>query len=423
MSNVVLEFPVGELYDDTETVIDDDILALIAQMDTDRPDPANTILVPGDLMDAADPSGLLYGYIRPDSGRHSVLGWGGTEPIPELKTTCIGAVGSRPDWDFDLAIHGVVNEEGKVEFRLITPDETDPGTPLDVNLFYPKQDVFSRHLGLIETDWMDNMTAVLCGCGSVGSCIALHMARSGVGRFILIDADCFEIHNVCRHQCNHTDLGRFKVDAVAERILQINPNAQILKFYRFIQDIPVHKYADWIEPKNTVFVGTCDNRVGNAYACDIAYDFGASFVALGFKPRAWGGEIFIALPERNDICYRCAFKTQVEEAQIEQNRNHLYMDAENPQAANFVPGLDVDVEYGCTIVSKILLDVFNRHNEEYQPRMLHTMGQYTVFSGTADRTAVEPVWKKLLPGALSMRSLPLSEKCRRCAHCTGTEEA
>lgn len=420
MSNAVLDFPQGELFDDSENLIDDEILAMIAAMDTDRPAPANTVLVPGELAEAADPSGDIYGYIRPDSGRHVILGWGGVEPIPELKTQRIGTIGTKPQWDYEYAIHGTVTD-GKLELRLLTPGD-DMGILLTQNLFYPKQDVFSRHLGLIETDWMDNDCAVLCGCGSVGSCIALQMARSGVGRFILIDADCLEIHNVCRHQCNHTDIGRFKVDAVAERILQINPNAQILKFYRFIQDVPIHKYADWIDPKNTIFIGTCDNRVGNAQACDIAYDFGAPFVALGFMERAWGGEIFIALPERNDICYRCAFKNQVENAQIEQNRNHLYMDAENAQAVTFVPGLDVDVEYGCTIVNKVLLDVFNRNIPEYTPRILHTLGQFNVFSGTDDKKSVDPMWKKLLPQPLSMRSLRLAEECRRCKHCAKPAE-
>ena len=84
-----------------------------------------------------------------------------------------------------------------------------------------KQDVFSRNSGLIETNWMDEQCAVICGCGSVGSCIALQLARSGVGRFVLVDTDCMEIHNVCRHQCNLTDVGRYKVDAVAEEFIEL----------------------------------------------------------------------------------------------------------------------------------------------------------------------------------------------------------
>jgi len=416
MSNSVLEAPREEQLQGAELDLDmDALMAQILEDDTDRPAPANTVLVPGELLDAGLPEGELYGYIRPDTGRHTILAGGGNMPIPALKAERIGSVGTQPDWAYEYAIHGVMNAEGKPEFCLRTA--AGEAIPLETVPYYQKQDVFSRHLGLIETDWMDDSCAVLCGCGSVGSCIALQMARSGVGRFVLIDADAVEIHNMCRHQCNHTDIGRFKVDAVADRILQINPNAQILKLYRFIQDVPVHKYADWIDPKNTVFIGTCDNRLGNATASDIAYSFGAPFLALGYLERAWGGEIFIGIPERKDICYHCAFKTQVERSRMELNRNHLYMNSDNAGKVTFVPGLDVDIEYGCAIASKLLLDIFNRNNPKYSPRMLHTVGQYMMFSGTGDRRNVPAVWQKILPQPLSMRQLRLDEACRRCSYC------
>lgn len=63
---------------------------------------------------------------------------------------------------------------------------------LTPDIYTIKQDVFSRNSGLIETDWLDEMCAVISGCGSVGSCVALQLARSGVGRFVLIDTDWFE---------------------------------------------------------------------------------------------------------------------------------------------------------------------------------------------------------------------------------------
>ena len=126
--------------------------------------------------------------------------------------------------------------------------------------------------------------------------------------------------------------------------------------------------------------------------------------------------------ERNDICYHCAFTTQIDEYRAQQSRNHLYMDSNNPQAASFVPGLDVDVEYGCTITSKVILDVLNYKNPGYKLRLLHTIGQFNIFSGTDDKTGAEEFWKKLLPQPLSMRTLRLSDACRRCEHCKPQEE-
>lgn len=73
---------------------------------------------------------------------------------------------------------------------------------------------------------MNTKAALIVGCGSVGSLIALELARAGVCKFILVDSDTLEIHNICRHQLGFRDLGRYKVDAVADAIKNINPSAK-----------------------------------------------------------------------------------------------------------------------------------------------------------------------------------------------------
>ena len=238
------------------------------------------------------------------------------------------------------------------------------------------------------------------------------------GRFVLVDTDCMEIHNVCRHQCNLTDVGRYKVDAVAERILQINPQAQVKRFYQRIQEVPREKYQEWITPENAIFIGTCDNRVGDAVACDLAYSFGAPFAALGFMTRAWAGEIYTCLPERHEICYRCAFKTQIDNSIAEERRNHFYIGEEELEKAHFEPGLDVDLEFGISLFDKVVLDILNRNNPQYIPRIYHKMTQFTVFTGTDDRTFADPFWRKAFPTPVALRSLRHSDSCRRCEYCT-----
>ena len=49
------------------------------------------------------------------------------------------------------------------------------------------------------TDTMKDGPIVHIGCGSVGSKIAMHLARSGHGPFKLIDKAAFSPHNVARH--------------------------------------------------------------------------------------------------------------------------------------------------------------------------------------------------------------------------------
>ena len=75
-----------------------------------------------------------------------------------------------------------------------------------------KIDIFSRNTGILESDIMLKKGAIIIGCGSVGSLVALELARAGVGRFFLIDMDIMGYHNICRHQCGIQDVGKYKVN-------------------------------------------------------------------------------------------------------------------------------------------------------------------------------------------------------------------
>lgn len=400
---------------EAECMLDEDVLTFLNECDTGKPLLVNKVMIPEQLMEQKGYSGPVYGYIRKDSGYHVIIGWEGNIPKISMNANIIGYIGEPITQISHCYLSGKWDGE-KLVINLMD-DECGERTDLSIDVYTMKQDVFSRNSGLIETDWMDEQCAVICGCGSVGSCIALQLARSGVGRFVLVDTDCMEIHNVCRHQCNLTDVGRYKVDAVADRIYQINPQAQIKKFYQRIQEVRKEQYEEWISPEKAIFIGTCDNRLGDACACDLAYDFGAPFASLGFMTRAWAGEIYTCLPEKHDICYRCAFKAQIDNSITEERRNHFYIGEEDLEKAHFEPGLDVDLEFGISLFDKVVLDIINRNNSDYVPRLYHKMTQYVIFSGTDDRTFAEEFWKKAFPTPIALRSLRHSDECRRCDHC------
>ena len=384
-------------------------------------------MIPEMLDNDSDYTGAIYGFIRDDSGYHLLLGWDRHMTAAEMGAERIGAIccdtASEEEWitvlrqqGLDSAIIGR-RTDGKVTYRQTYFHSATEDIPLTSDIYTLRQNIFSRNSGLLETSWMDNKCVVISGCGSVGSCVALQLARSGVSRFVLVDTDCMEIHNVCRHQCSLKDVGRYKVDAVAERIRQINPDAQVKVFYQRIQEVPLEKYIDWVQDGNALFIGTCDNRVGNAYACDAAVAVGAPFVALGYMDRAWAGEIFVYLPQRGDICYRCAYSKQIAESIEEERRNHHYLDADNTETAHVVPGLDVDIEYGVCILNKIALDILNIGNKKYYHRLLLNIGQLTYFSGTADRSTAGEFWTRALPNPLSLQRANFAEDMRRCDSC------
>lgn len=66
-------------------------------------------------------------------------------------------------------------------------------------------------------------TAAVCGLGGLGSNIAIALARAGVGKLILIDFDKVDISNLHRQQYKADQVGKYKTEALAENLLEINP--------------------------------------------------------------------------------------------------------------------------------------------------------------------------------------------------------
>lgn len=70
------------------------------------------------------------------------------------------------------------------------------------------------------------------GIGGVGSYVVEALARAGVGHLIIIDFDKYDITNINRQLgATHSTIGKYKVDVMKERILDINPNA-IVEAYK-----------------------------------------------------------------------------------------------------------------------------------------------------------------------------------------------
>ena len=62
----------------------------------------------------------------------------------------------------------------------------------------------------------------IVGLGSLGSKVAVSLARTGVRRFVLVDGDVFLGENVCRHQASFADVAALKVDVARELIRDVS---------------------------------------------------------------------------------------------------------------------------------------------------------------------------------------------------------
>ncbi len=75
---------------------------------------------------------------------------------------------------------------------------------------------------------LEKAQIIIFGIGGVGGYVTEALARSGVGQFTLVDNDKVSLTNLNRQIIATTDtIGRYKVDVMKERILSINPQAQV----------------------------------------------------------------------------------------------------------------------------------------------------------------------------------------------------
>ena len=194
-----------------------------------------------------------YNIVACDSGAPFIKSMGGLKPYR------IGRMLENAPLN-DEFIEGLVGyyEGESIVFRV-------NNQPCELEPYRLKMDIFSRNTGILESDIMLKKGAIIIGCGSVGSLVALELARAGVGRFFLVDSDIFGYHNICRHQCGIQDVGKYKTTAVKERILQINPTATVQTSSKLIQEVSLDMLSPFCNP-DTIIVGCADNREGDLYA-------------------------------------------------------------------------------------------------------------------------------------------------------------
>lgn len=92
-------------------------------------------------------------------------------------------------------------------------------------------DIFSRSIALLGEDAFTRLTQqriILFGVGGVGSWCAEALVRSGVQHLTLVDNDVVVASNLNRQlMATQQTLGQPKVEAMRQRLLSINPEADI----------------------------------------------------------------------------------------------------------------------------------------------------------------------------------------------------
>lgn len=178
---------------------------------------------------------------------------------------------------------------------------------------------FDRVEALFPLSVMAEKTLVCIGTGGARSYIE-NLARSGVGRFVLFDADEVSETNIGTQNVYYSELGKRKVEAIHARVSEINPNASVTAVAKFLDDTMEDGEFERLVgkqltdcPKNVVIAGCTDNFYANARASRLALKYGTPYLQAGLYMGGSGAEVFFSYPGVTPSCARCATQGRYKE--------------------------------------------------------------------------------------------------------------
>jgi len=126
---------------------------------------------------------------------------------------------------------------------------------------------------------LQNSHVCVIGIGGVGSWVAEALARSGVGKMTLIDADDICVTNINRqiHALTET-IGQEKVSVMAQRIKSINPDCQVNQETTFFLESTAEKL---LKPKYDFVVDAIDSIKHKCLLISLCKEKGINLVTLG----------------------------------------------------------------------------------------------------------------------------------------------
>jgi len=166
-----------------------------------------------------------------------------------------------------------------------------------------QQGLFARSQGILSQH-ISSKRVLIAGTGSVGSYFAEQLVRSGVGALTLIDPETVETANLCRTTYDFTDLGSPKVEALAKRLLHINPLLELTVQPKSLLDYEVETFDALVQQADLI-VATTDDPAAQRILNRFAYFHGKPALFVGLYKGAEGGEVIVTIPDRTP-CYLCA---------------------------------------------------------------------------------------------------------------------
>jgi len=256
-----------------------------------------------------------YGAVRP-SGQDLRYAAEILDAIPELDRLLLPIVQSSADGPtFDVRGYAAVRKARRVDLEDI---------PVQVVRAHGRPDLsalpeFARVQEAYHLPTMAAARVISVGCGGSAGFLA-DLARAGVGEFVLIDPDTIAAENVGTQAVYRSDLGRPKVSALAEVLIDISPHARVWTVQASLDDLDdgaVRRLAvGWLpgsdgpRPASTLLCAFTDAFAAQARVARLGLHLGVPVLGGIVYAEGRGVELTFAAPGVTPACIRCAQRSR-----------------------------------------------------------------------------------------------------------------
>lgn len=252
----------------------------------------------------------------------------------------------------------LVSKDGLKAFRIIEGEAKN----LNLCLIDPRSDIYKRNIGLLEIKELSSKRVAIVGLGSLGSTIAVELAKAGVGELLLFDPDTLEPHNICRHQANIEYLGMPKVDAVEVLLRMINPEIKVEKYK---MDVTTPSSQEIFEREITersmdMIICTTDTDDSRLYVNDVGLIHGIPVLQVGLHERADSGIIQLVV-KGSGACYACHRELILMES-AKRSETVAYSEAKDVRDITIQPGLSAQINAVAALAACVAIDFLTYGN-------------------------------------------------------------
>ena len=161
-----------------------------------------------------------------------------------------------------------------------------------------------KDIGIVGQKKILSSKVLIIGAGGLGSPVAEFLSRTGVGSIGVVDDDKVSLSNLHRQSLyNTSDIGKFKVKVVKDKIKDINPNTKV-KIYKIrLNKINFKKIINNFD----YIVDASDNFTTKFLLNDLCLKFKKTLIVGAISK--FDGHIFtFNFKNKKSSCLRCFFQ-------------------------------------------------------------------------------------------------------------------